>query len=73
MLVLTRRKSEQLVLDGRIVVTVLQVRGRNVKLGIEAPPEVPVRRREVFQPVSESPVLESVRTVHHEPERASKH
>jgi carbon storage regulator len=49
MLVLTRRKSEQLVLDDRIVVTVLEVRGRSVKLGIEAPPEVPVQRKEIFR------------------------
>jgi carbon storage regulator len=62
MLVLTRKNSEQLVLDGGIVVTVLEIRGRSVKLGIEAPPEVPVHRKEVFQAVSQLPVPESVPT-----------
>jgi len=48
MLVLTRKARQQLqIADGRITVTVLEVRGGRVRLGIEAPADVPIRRREV--------------------------
>jgi carbon storage regulator len=47
MLVLSRRKDEQIVIDGRIVVRVVQIRGGRVRLGIEAPPEIPVHREEI--------------------------
>jgi carbon storage regulator len=47
MLVLSRRKVESLVIDGRVVVQVLEIRGKCVRLGIEAPPEVVVRRGEL--------------------------
>ena len=47
MLVLSRRVGERLVIDDKIVVTVIEVRGEQVRLGIEAPPEVPVWREEV--------------------------
>ena len=47
MLVLTRKKDETIVLDGRITVKVLQVKGSTIRLGIEAPREVPVRRGEL--------------------------
>jgi carbon storage regulator len=73
MLVLTRRKSEQLVLNGRIVVTVLEVRGKNVKLGIEAPREVPVHRKEVFQAISELPLPDDVIPANAEPARVRHH
>jgi carbon storage regulator len=54
MLVLSRRAGERLVINGRIVVTVVKVRGKQVSLGIEAPKEMPVRRQEVGvrQPVA---------------------
>ena len=55
MLVLSRKKDEQLVINGDVIVTVLEVRGRSVKLGIEAPPEVPVHREEVYQATLELP------------------
>ncbi|MGA9042359.1 MAG: carbon storage regulator [Terriglobales bacterium] len=47
MLVLSRRIGERLVIDGRITVTVIEVRGGQIRLGIEAPPEIPVWREEV--------------------------
>jgi carbon storage regulator len=47
MLVLSRRESEQIVIDGRITVTVVKVKGKVVRLGIEAPREVPIRREEL--------------------------
>ena len=47
MLVLSRRIGERLVIDAKITVTVIEVRGGQISLGIEAPPEIPVRREEV--------------------------
>jgi carbon storage regulator len=47
MLVLTRKEGERIVIDGQIVVTVLQVRGNQIRLGIEAPKDVPIRRSEL--------------------------
>src|SRR5947209_8389050 len=48
MLVLSRRPDEELVIDGNIRITVLEVRGNQVRLGISAPPDVTVLRREVL-------------------------
>lgn len=47
MLVLSRKKNESIVIDGNIVVTIVEIRGDKVRLGIEAPKEVPVHRSEV--------------------------
>jgi carbon storage regulator len=47
MLVLTRRKNEKIVIGGGIVLTVVTIQGNRVRLGIEAPPEVPVQRQEI--------------------------
>jgi carbon storage regulator len=47
MLVITRGKSQQIVIDDTIVVTVVDIRGEKIRLGVEAPREVPVHRREV--------------------------
>jgi carbon storage regulator len=47
MLVLTRKLGEQIEIDGRIEVTVLSVQGHRVRLGIQAPSDVLIRRREM--------------------------
>lgn len=47
MLVLGRKPNEQLIIDGRIVVTVVRIAGGQVRLGIEASKEVAVRRGEL--------------------------
>jgi|DewCreStandDraft_4_1066084.scaffolds.fasta_scaffold11698_7 carbon storage regulator len=47
MLVLTRKERERLIIDERIVITVVRVAGGAVRLGIEAPLEVPIRREEL--------------------------
>ncbi|HEX5443111.1 MAG TPA: carbon storage regulator CsrA [Pirellulales bacterium] len=49
MLVLSRTRGEQIVIDGNITVTVLEVRGDKVRLGFDGPAEVPIHRQEVFQ------------------------
>ncbi len=48
MLVLSRKPEQSIVLDNRIRIHVLQVRGNTVRLGIEAPPEVTVLRSELM-------------------------
>ncbi|OGJ62398.1 hypothetical protein A3C37_02610 [Candidatus Peribacteria bacterium RIFCSPHIGHO2_02_FULL_53_20] len=47
MLVLSRKVGEEIVIDGKIRVRVLEVQGRRVRLGIVAPDEIPVLRSEV--------------------------
>lgn len=47
MLVLSRKKGEEIVINNNITVVVLDVRGDKVKLGIKAPKEVPVKRSEL--------------------------
>lgn len=48
MLALSRKKNEAIVIDNNIEVTVLEVKGDQVKIGIAAPKEVPVYRKEVY-------------------------
>lgn len=47
MLVLSRKKNESIVIDDTIIVTVVEIRGDKVRLGIQAPKEIPVHRSEV--------------------------
>ncbi len=56
MLVLSRRTAETLLIDGRIKVTVLQVRGKRVRLGIEAPRHVLISRGELLEGQKRQPV-----------------
>ena len=51
MLVLSRKLGETVVIDGRIRIKVVRVEGEVVKLGIEAPPEVPVHRQEIYDEI----------------------
>jgi carbon storage regulator len=48
MLALTRKKGEALVINNNIEVTVIEVRGDQIKLGITAPKDVPIYRKEVY-------------------------
>ena len=49
MLVLSRKQKESICIDENIVVTVLSIHGDKVRLGIEAPREMPVHRKEVHE------------------------
>lgn len=54
MLILSRKLGESIVIDGNIHVTVMRVEGDVVKLGIAAPAEVPVHRKEVYEEIQRS-------------------
>jgi len=54
MLILSRKSGESIVIDGRIRVKILRHDGDIVKVGIEAPPDVPVHREEVYAEIQES-------------------
>jgi carbon storage regulator len=51
MLVLSRRKNEALVLNNDIILSVVEIRGDKVRLGIVCPKEVPVHRQEVYDAI----------------------
>ena len=54
MLALSRRKDEALVINNNIEITVLDIKGEQVKLGISAPKEVPIYRKEVYVQIQEA-------------------
>jgi carbon storage regulator len=54
MVIVTRRKDEALVIGGSIVVTIVEIREDNVRLGIDHPPEVPVQRQEVYEALTKA-------------------
>jgi carbon storage regulator len=51
MLVLSRQRDESIIIGDNIVVTIVDIRGDKVRLGIQAPTEVPVHRREVYEAI----------------------
>jgi carbon storage regulator len=51
MLVLSRKKNESIVINSDITVTVVEIRGDKVRLGIAAPKEIPVHRQEVYDAI----------------------
>lgn len=54
MLVLSRKKNESIVINNDIKIVVVEIRGDKVRLGVEAPREVPVHRREVYDAIQRS-------------------
>lgn len=53
MLALTRKKGESLVVNNNIEITVLEIRGDQIKIGISAPKDVPIYRKEVYLQIQE--------------------
>ena len=51
MLVLSRKKNESIIINDNITVTVIEIRGDKVRIGIEAPKDVTVHRREVYDAI----------------------
>lgn len=54
MLVLSRKKNESIVINDDISIVVVEIRGDKVRLGVEAPKEIPVHRREVYDAIKRS-------------------
>ena len=54
MLILSRKSGESIVIDGRIHVKIVRVEGDVVKLGVQAPADVPVHRQEVYEEIQRS-------------------
>ena len=62
MLVLSRKKNESIVINDDITIVVVEIRGDKVRLGVEAPKEVPVHRREVFDAIHRNDNAPDART-----------
>ena len=63
MLVLSRKKNESIIINSDIVITVVEIRGDKVRLGIVAPKDVPVHREEVYEAIhGTSPAIKPVET-----------
>ena len=54
MLALSRKKGEALMINNDIEITILEIKGEQVKIGISAPKEVPVYRKEVYIQIQEA-------------------
>ena len=54
MLALSRKKNEALIINNNVEITVLEIKGEQLKLGISAPREVPVYRKEVYVQIQEA-------------------
>ena len=58
MLVLSRKKNESIIINDDITIVVVEIRGDKVRLGIEAPKEIPVHRNEVYEAIRRNVELE---------------
>ena len=69
MLALTRKKGESLVINNNIEITVLEIRGDQIKIGIQAPKAVPIYRKEVYMQIqkenAEAISVDSVEVLNH--------
>lgn len=54
MLALSRKKNEAIIVNNNVEITILEVKGDQVKIGITAPKEVPVYRKEVYMQIQEA-------------------
>ncbi len=59
MLVLSRQRDESIIIGDNIVLTVVDIRGDKVRLGIDAPKEVPVHRQEVYEAIQRENMREA--------------
>ena len=69
MLALSRKKGESLIINNNIEITVLEIRGDQIKIGIQAPKDVPIYRKEVYMQIqkenAEAISVDSVEVLNH--------
>ncbi len=58
MLILSRRIGEKIVINDEVTVTVLELRGKQVKLGFDAPKEIGIHRSEVYEKLEEKRLID---------------
>ena len=58
MLVLSRKKNESIIINDNIIVTVIEIRGDKVRLGFDAPKDIPIHRRKVYDAIRRSEALD---------------
>lgn len=61
MLILTRRSGESVMIGGDVLVTVLEARGKQIRIGIEAPKNIRVMREEVYREIKDAPPLKAIK------------
>ena len=54
MLALSRKKNEAIIVNNNVEITIIEVKGDQVKLGISAPKSVPIYRKEVYEQIQEA-------------------
>ncbi|MCH2119123.1 MAG: carbon storage regulator CsrA [Pirellulales bacterium] len=59
MLVLSRKKNESIIINDNITIVVVEIRGDKVRLGVEAPKEIPVHRNEVYDAIRRNQELDA--------------
>ena len=67
MLVLSRQRDESIIIADNIKITIVDIRGDKVRLGVEAPKEIPVHRREVYDAIRRVEKPESTPPREHRP------
>ncbi len=76
MLVLSRKKNESIIIDDKIVITVIEIRGGKVRLGIEAPREMVIHRSEVRDAIAAAevsiPHVQEKTFFHQNPEQSNQ-
>jgi len=61
MLVLSRKRDERIVIGDNVVITIIDIRGDKVRLGIDAPSDVTIHRQEVLDAINRSKGVDNVR------------
>lgn len=61
MLVLSRKRNESIVIDGTVIVTIIEIRGDKVRLGIQAPDEISIHRSEVWAAIQKEQATDTNR------------
>ena len=65
MLILTRKLGESITIGSDIKITLLEIKGKQIRIGIEAPPDVMVHREEVFKLIQEQNI-QAAHSAHHD-------